>query len=669
MAGGDRQAMIGWAAWAPGVASALAAVGLTAAAGSWRPFMAHGHPDSVVIAIVGGFFAALIISYRPKSPVGWLLLGNALAQGAHVLGAQYGAFALHNRAGGAGTATWLGLPPLVVSGPLLALVFLRFPDGRPLSGRWRRVEQALVAVGVAAAVAVAVLSWPLRGPALLDGATLPDTHQGRVFSGVSHIGQSLVAVGLVLAAGALAQRYRRSAGAVRQQVKWVAFAAVPLLGLLIAGHVVHGVSGGVLAMASPVPELVALWVAIRRYRLYDVDRLISRTTAWLLLSVPLTGAYLLASTAIGSLFSAGHGTRLASAAGAALAAVLFQPLRHTLQDLCDRRFRRRSHHAKQLLTAYMRTLGDREPEPGELQAVVAQAVHDPRVRIAFWISDRQSYVDGEGQPVELPLQDSAQAVQRIDRAGEHLGIIVHYLTPTGQDRPEFEEALATVVPAFDHARLRAQTLVRLEEVKASRSRLVIAADEARKRVERDLHDGAQQQLVALGLNFGRLHSRAVRYGNRELAACLTSISHDLEQALAELRQLARGIHPSVLTEQGLGEAVASLVERSPLSVTIHSAPPGRLDPTVEVTAYYLVAEALTNAAKHAPGSEVIIKLDRLPGTLRVEIADDGPGGAEIGAGHGTGLAGLVDRVEALGGHLELRSARGAGTRIVAELPA
>ncbi len=662
------RSQMAWAGWALSASMGLAAVGLSASGPSmWQAFLLGGHPDSVVIAVAGGFFAALIVSYRPANPVGWLLLANAAAHGAHALASQYGAFALRSGTAAGGVAAWVGLIPLVASGPLLALALLRFPDGRPLSRRWRPVEWALIGLGAVAVVSAAAAGWPLRGTALLDGASIPKTHAARLYRAVTHLGQPIIAVGLVAAAVALFLRYRTSTGVVRHQVKWVAFGAVPLIGLLVAAHVVHGTAAGFLAMASPVVELVALTVAIRRYHLYDIDSIISRSVAWLALTGALTFAYLFASTAVGSLFSSPRSSRIAPAAGAALAAVLFQPLRRFLQEQSDRRFRRRAFEARRIVDDYLASLAKMAPAAGELEARLATALGDPSVTFIFWAPDRQGYIDPDGAPTDSPEPGPRRELLRVDRGGEHLGVVVHDPVRPPDDPTVLASILPTLAPAFDHARLRAQTALRLAEVRASRARLVVAADEARRRVERDLHDGAQQLLVALGLKLGGIRSRLSRQGDTDLAASLASSQAELDRALNELRELARGIHPAVLTEGGLEPALESLVERCPMRVVTRLEGGRRFDPAVEVTAYYVVAEALTNASKHAEGSTVSLRVEVAGSALMIEVADDGPGGARFGAG--SGLAGLADRVEAVGGQLRVDSPVGAGTKITAELPA
>jgi signal transduction histidine kinase len=235
------------------------------------------------------------------------------------------------------------------------------------------------------------------------------------------------------------------------------------------------------------------------------------------------------------------------------------------------------------------------------------------------------------------------------------------------DEPSLVRAASAAARlAIDNERLHAEVRAKLEEVQASRARIVEAEDAERKRVERNLHDGAQQRLVTLSLAVGLLKEHLDHNGDSLRAAEVDRISRELRLALEELRELARGIHPAILTEEGLPAAVGSLADRSPVPVSVEDGSIGRLPEAVEATAYFVVAEALTNLAKYAHASRASVRLNRQGNRLQVEVADDGSGGADVGAG--SGLRGLEDRVAALGGALSVESRPGAGTRVQAEIP-
>jgi signal transduction histidine kinase len=642
---------------------------VAAGATSWQRFLAVGHPDSAIVGLAGGFVGALIVQYRPRNPVGWLLVANAAGHGLRTLAAEYAAFALvhqHGSLPGGAVASWLATPALIAAGPLFAFAFLRFPDGTLRSRPWRLLEAGLAAVLALTLVAVCVLSWPLRGPALLDGAVLPSTSHARILTAVSNAGQAIVGIALILAALSLVQRYRAASGMVGQQMKWISLGAVPFVALLLAARLIGGVPGGVLATLSPLPLLATIAVAIRRYRLYDIDRIISRTVAYTALTVLLAAAFFVVATLAAAMFGlAGGGSPAATAAAAVAVTGLFQPLRRRLQDLGDRRFRRRNYEATRVVGAYLDSLRVQQSGAGALASTLREALADPSAAVAFWLGE-DAYVDEEGNAVELP-SDAQRLICRVDRAGEHLGVLLLDVRVLDQEsRSVLAAVIAAAIPAFDHGRLRAKTLVQLAEVRASRTRILAAADKARRRVEQDLHDGAQQRIVAIGLDVARLSSRADRAGHAELAAGLIAIQTDVDEALHELRELARGIHPTVLTEQGIAAAVESLAERCPVPVDIVADTDVRLAPELEATAYYVVAESLANIAKHAGATRAVVRVSAADDELHIEVHDDGTGGASPRPG--SGLTGLRDRVEALGGRLTLESTAGTGTHVVAVMP-
>ena len=302
--------------------------------------------------------------------------------------------------------------------------------------------------------------------------------------------------------------------------------------------------------------------------------------------------------------------------------------------------------------------------PGRLEQVLARALHDPTLQLAYWLADRDAFVDAAGHPVELPAADSDRAVTILRHDGAPVAAMLH--DAALDDDPALVRAVAaTARMTIENERLQAEVRAQLEEVRASRARIVEFGDAERRRVERNLHDGAQQRLVSISLALGIARSQVGATSEQEMAVALDDAAAELRLALGELRELARGIHPVILSEAGLGPALVSLAERSPIPVTVTAVPPKRLPSRVEETAYYVASEALANAAKHAHATAVSISARRLEGQLLVEVGDDGIGGADP---DGSGLRGLADRVAALDGQLRVHSPDGKGTRITAELP-
>lgn len=300
-----------------------------------------------------------------------------------------------------------------------------------------------------------------------------------------------------------------------------------------------------------------------------------------------------------------------------------------------------------------------------LRDALARTLHDPSVDLAYWLSSRSEFVNESGLPVSLPGEGSERAVTMVERQGEPLAAIIHDRSLL--DEPSLVRAASAAASlAIDNERLQAEVRAKLADVQASRARIVEAGDAERRRVERNLHDGAQQRLVTLSLAVGMLKEQLAQDGDPALAAQVDGLSTELRQALEELRELARGIHPAILTEEGLPAAVTSLADRAPVPVSVEEERVGRLPLAVEAIAYFVVAEALTNVAKYAHASRASVRLLRDGDRLQVEVTDDGVGGADITAG--SGLRGLEDRVAALGGGLSVESSPGAGTMVRAEIP-
>jgi signal transduction histidine kinase len=307
---------------------------------------------------------------------------------------------------------------------------------------------------------------------------------------------------------------------------------------------------------------------------------------------------------------------------------------------------------------------DLEPgsSPGQLRDALALAIGDSTLQLAFRLPAGQGYGDTHGQHIDLaglapsravtPLTESGQAVLVYDQALEH--------------EPQLVRLLASAAGlALEHSRLQAEVEAQLEQVRASRARIVEAGDSERRRLERDLHDGAQQRLVTLSLALAMARVRSAE-GDPALAALIESASKEAREAITELRELARGIHPAVLTQTGLAGAVLALAERSPLPTTITEVPQQRFPAAIEATAYFVVSEALANVAKHAGASAARVAIRTLPDRLVVTVSDDGTGGATFDGG--SGLRGLSDRVAAVGGGLRIDSPPGAGTCLEADIP-
>jgi signal transduction histidine kinase len=301
--------------------------------------------------------------------------------------------------------------------------------------------------------------------------------------------------------------------------------------------------------------------------------------------------------------------------------------------------------------------------PGELRDALSRALGDPSIALAYWLPESQQYVDAQGRPVELPSPGSSRAASPVSLDGGPVAAIIH--EPLLLDDPDLVEAVgAAAALALERERLDAELRARVEELRDSRERLLAVGLAERRRMERDLHDGAQQRLVSLALDL-RLARSALRDEPKRAERLLDGADQELSRALEELRELARGLHPAVLSDRGLAAAVRTLASRAPLPVDVDAAI-GRVAEPVELAAYFVISEALTNVAKYAAAERATVRVGRDDGSLVVEVSDDGVGGAD--PKRGSGLRGLGDRLSALGGKLEVDSRSGAGTTVKARIP-
>jgi signal transduction histidine kinase len=304
-----------------------------------------------------------------------------------------------------------------------------------------------------------------------------------------------------------------------------------------------------------------------------------------------------------------------------------------------------------------------DPAPSDLRDALARALRDPSLRLAYWLPQFRSWADLDGRAMELPSNASGRATTLIDRDGERVAALLH--DPALRDEPELLDAVGAAAGiALENGRLQAELRARLEELKGSRARIVDAGQNERRRLERNLHDGAQQRLIALSLELSLLEERLD--GDPEARARLDQARREVATSLEELRDVARGIHPAVVSGHGLAVALEQLVARAAVPVRLNVELAGRLPERLEVAAFYLVSESLANVGKHANATSATVEVARTNGQLVVEVADDGIGGADTELG--SGLRGLADRVEALEGQLRVWSPKGGGTRLRAEIP-
>src|SRR6266487_3934120 len=301
--------------------------------------------------------------------------------------------------------------------------------------------------------------------------------------------------------------------------------------------------------------------------------------------------------------------------------------------------------------------------PAAQRDALARALRDPSLELAYWLPEFGSWADLDGQSVTLPEPGSGRAMTMIDRDGARMAVLLH--DPALEEERELLAAVGAAAGiALENGRLQAEQKAHLEELKGSRARVIEAGQRERQRLERNLHDGAQQRLIALSLELSLLEKQVA--GDADASARLDQARQEIATSLDELRAVARGLHPAVLSGHGLEVALQSITANAPLSVRLNVGFEGRLPEQIEVAAFYVVSESLANIGKHARAESASIAVTRVDGTVVVEVVDDGLGGAD--SEHGSGLRGLADRVEALGGTLRVWSPAGGGTRLRAEMP-
>jgi len=647
-------------------AVAVAAVVIAVAAGRDIPDAPSAWTGPLLILGVGApaCVGLVLVLRRPATRVAWILLAGALSVALVMAGSVVGNLALDEDPHSA-TGAWalvLATEWVVLFLWPLALAYV-FPDGHLPSPRWR-LPAAFALVSAAGAVLLLPLQPELEGPhgdvrsPLAGGADLDFLTP--VFW-ACWFGLLLSLFGGALA---LRARYRTGSRERRRQILWLAYGAL-LPPLWLGGSSLARLIFG--EFASPdllVLMLVHAWlavavaVAVTRHGLYEIDRLFNRTLVYGVLTALLAGTYALVALLAGQLAG---GSAFAASAGTLAAALAFRPLRDRLQTAVDRRFARRRVDAVRLLRDFLDDVRDGRSEPEDVGAALALALDDPRAEVVFRLPETGAYADRAGHVLD-GLPEDGRARSTIGHDHREVGVLLH--DPVLAQRPDVLRAvLDAAAVAVELGRLRVELRLQLAQVESSRTRIAQAGYEERRRLERDLHDGAQQRLVTLGIVLRRLQ-RSLPGEARILAPAFDAAVDEVAATIGDLRTIAAGLRPPRLDE-GLTAALEDLARAAAVPVELE-ATGDRAPPDVEAVAYYIACEALTNAVKHGAPSRVTVQTTRTAEALRLVVADDGVGGAAPGAG--SGLAGMADRVAAQGGSLALESPAGAGTRIAVELP-
>ena len=657
--------LIPWIAAGATAVALAAAIWLLASAGDEHRSALEGVLAGVVTFSSTGV-GFVLATRRPGNSIGWILLANGLffALGGVVAGyAEYAILGGHDSLPGADWAvafddrTW----PLVFMG-VTAIAFV-FPDGQVLEDR--RPAARLTAAAFAALLMAAIFSHdsfsaPFENvdnpiPAVPELVVLPLFVFGIVGS----------LAGMVLAVLALRARMRAASGIERLQMRWLTFAAAcipPVIAICLLEAAITGSDGPATFIAlsfalTAVP--VAIGIAVMRYRLYEIDRVVNRTLVYAALTATLAATFAAVSLLGG--VGVGGGSTLPTAAATLVVVLIFNPVRRRLQVAVDRRFNRARYEGLRRVEGFLSDLRSGNAAPEGAEATLAEALDDPTLQLLYWISPEAPSVASAGRP-RRPDEGPGRAATPVTRGSLRLGTVLH-----DAEIAEHPDLLDSVIEAaglaIEIGRLRVEVRQRLAEVEESRARIVTAGIEERRRLERDLHDGAQQRLVSIGLDLRHVQNElSGEHGPAHTA--LDQVVSELAAAIRELRELARGIRPPALDE-GLAAALEHLAARTPLPTAIEASP-GALDDEVEAAAYFFASEALTNTVKHSRATRASVTALRDNGDLVVSVSDDGGGGAS--AEPGSGLEGIADRLAALGGRLTVSSPPGQGTTVSAHLP-
>jgi signal transduction histidine kinase len=708
-----RARTVGWVAGSAAAASAALIIGAVVLAyvdrhrvhgnlTTWDFSDVFAHVTTLGVPVVGFVLA----SRRPANRLGWLFLGAGLGLGLSFFSTQYAQHALAAVPGSwpagravAWFANWIWAIPYA----LLAFVFLLFPTGRLRSPRWRAAAWSVAGantLAVADLIGYATRIWWHPFVSYTPSSNPPDVNVAIV----------LMIVAAAVGVAAVVVRFTHSSGEERLQLKWFAAAALLVIITIIPSFLTDRLIFVLLASLALLCLWVAVGIAVLKYRLYGIDFVISKAVLYGSLAVSITAVYAGLVVGVGAL-AGGRDSPQVAALAAAVVAVAFQPVRQRAGRLANRVVYGRRATPYQVLSDFAQRIGvtyaaeDVLPQMAQIVAAGTGAE-----RVVVWLRADDELRPGASSdgstaappPVEAPsvgalpagapsvgaLPAGAPSAGRLPRdrlpvdgeamppvpgvdlsvpvlhQGELLGAISVQMPKDEPLRPAGEQLVADVA---SQAGLVLSNAALVGDLRASRQRLVTAQDETRRRLERNIHDGAQQDLVALGIKL-RLTGLTVDEDPAEAKEMLGELQADAAGALANLRDLARGIYPPLLADLGLVAALNAQANKSPVPVTVDADGIGRYGQDTEAAVYFCCLEALQNIAKYAHAAQARICLQAQNGTLRFTVSDDGAGYDARHTPLGSGQRNMADRLAALGGRLEVRSHPGQGTTITAQLP-
>jgi signal transduction histidine kinase len=640
---------------------------------------------------------SLIARRHPSNPIGWLFCVMGVGLAGLPFGQEYAIRGITTAPGSLPAPNWIGYETgllfVFAVGPI-GLVFLLYPNGRALSRKWR----AVVWILSAALVASTIIN--VFDPHTTNGINdrLPE-HAGMIPNpiGISALRgvleATLQATGFVIVLASLAAvvsliiRLRRASGVERQQVRWLAYTGAatlllfPLFPLALALNN-NQVLGSVFWISVTLILLLGIpaasGIAILKYRLYDLDVVVKKTVVFGSLLAFGTLVYLAVVVGIGAAIG-NKGNAALTLAAAAIVAISFQPLRARARRLADRLVYGRRATPYEVLSEFsdrMAASYSTEDVLPRMAQILGEGTGSQRAGVWLRMGSEARLtaswppLDGEGTVTEAVAIDDLDRLPGGDRTfpvqhrGELLGALTVVMPPTEPLTPSQEKLVGDLA---SQAGLVLRNVRLIEELRASRQRLVAAQDEERRRLERNLHDGAQQQLVALAVKVKLAQAVATR-DPQKAEAMLSEVQSDAQDALENLRDLARGIYPPLLADQGLPAALQAQARKAPMPVTVDATSIGRYPQEAEAAVYFCCLEALQNVAKYADASSVHLKLGIEDAELTFEVSDDGRGFDAATTPLGSGMQNMTDRLAALGGSIEVQSNPGTGTTVRGRIP-
>jgi signal transduction histidine kinase len=690
-----NQRRIAWTVWAASIALAITSVLVDAAARTPQRDVGE-YLFSVATIVLYATVGMLITSRQRGNRVGWLFAWVGFSASGSLLFGAYASLALERDLPLLALTAWAARVGFAaIFGPL-AFLFLIFPTGKPLSRSWEWVMRVMLAAYAVNIVGFALTPGPLdAGFAELHGRVtnpfgLPIDWKEAIET-VTTVAGAIVALGAVASVASLIQRYRRAAQLERQQIRWLAFLGVFLgvvlllsFGLIAAGVVNdEGIVSGIAFFAFIFGVFLGIpavcGIAILKHGLWDLDVVVKKTVQYGVLVVGFTVVVLLLFVAAPAVV-VGIGTDAGGVIPFTLGAVI--TVGFTLARSRARRWANRIVYGKrstpyEVLSDFAERVGgtySTEDVLPRMAQLLGEATGARAARVWLRVGEvmRPDAVWPADAPVasvvpapidELPGFGGDHAFE-VRHQGELLGALTVKEAPDDPMNPA-KEKLARDMAAQAGLVLRNVRL--LEDLRESRRRIVSAQDARARKLERDIHDGAQQQLVALQVK-QRLADSMIERDPPRAHELMQDLQRDTASALDELRDLARGIYPPLLADEGLAAALGSQARKSPIPVEIRPDGIGRYPQEVEAAVYFSCLEALQNVTKYAQASHALVRLSQDDGVLRFEVSDDGRGFDPGAAPRGSGLQGIVDRLEAIGGRLDIRTAPGAGTSLTGSIP-